>query len=200
MHLQNFNKNTINNSSISHTSGHGVHILSTAADNVFNNMAVYKNKDNGFHIDGSNNIFNDVYTYANGGAGIGGAAPGNYYHGTLTVFGNGTSNTVGSLARGLASTWLGVFRDGNLVTTGTYGPAWAVRPSNVSGFDINHTGYQEGLTWPHPLTWTFGASIPRQKAPILPSNCTFAATTVNKCLPATGDVSTYNSTKFIGQW
>ena len=72
-------------------------------------------------MDGSNTTFSNVYSYANGGAGIAGNGGSNFYYDKLVIFGNAGGNTVGPLKPGLASHWLGGFNNGVLTTTGTFG-------------------------------------------------------------------------------
>lgn len=150
-------------------------------------------------MDGSNTTFSNVYSYANGGAGIAGNGGSNFYYDKLVIFGNAGGNTVDPLKPGLASHWLGGFNNGVLTISGTFGAAWAIAPTNVTGFNINTVGAQTGLTWPATVNWTFGANIPKQMAPVIASDCTLSATSTTKCRPTFGGTTTYNTAKKIGE-
>lgn len=84
---------------------------------------------------GNNNAFSNISIYDNDFA-LKGEGNSNFYYGNLRVFANG-NNSISGLTRGLASHWLGGFTDGTLITTGSYSEAWAIRPTNVSGYNHN---------------------------------------------------------------
>lgn len=193
-----WNNSIINNFIVSSTSKCWFSI--SWNNNTIKNFLSYKNRLHGIVLNGSNNTFSNVYSYANGGAGITGNGNSNFYYDKLQVFGNGWANNVGPLNRGLASHWLSGFNDGVLDTSGAFSPAWAISPTNVAGFNVNTVGYQAGLTWPENITWSFGASIPRQISPIIPSNCNLSTTSTAKCRPEFGGTDTYNSLKKIWEW
>ena len=191
--------NTLSNASISYSEYYGISVENGKANNTLRNVLVYKNRQAGIQMDGSNTTFSNVYSYANGGAGIAGNGGSNFYYDKLVIFGNAGGNTVGPLKPGLASHWLGGFTNGVFTTTGTFGTAWAIAPTNVTGFNINTVGPQTGLTWPATVNWTFGANIPKQMAPVIASDCTLSATSTTKCRPTFGGTTTYNATKKIGE-
>ena len=191
--------NTLSNASISYSKQYGISVENGKTNNTLRNVLVYKNSQAGIQMDGSNTTFSNVYSYANGGAGIAGNGGSNFYYDKLVIFGNAGSNTVGPLKRGFASHWLGGFNDGVLTITGTFGAAWAIAPTNVTGFNINTVGAQTGLTWPATVNWTFGANIPKQMAPVIASDCTLSATSTTKCRPTFGGTTTYNAAKKIGE-
>ena len=191
--------NTLSNASISYSKHYGISVENGTANNTLRNVLVYKNRQAGIQMDGSNTTFSNVYSYANGGAGIAGNGGSNFYYDKLVIFGNTGGNTVGPLKPGLASHWLGGFTNGVFTTTGTFGAAWAIAPTNVTGFNINTVGAQTGLTWPATVNWTFGANIPKQMAPVIASDCTLSATSTTKCRPTFGGTTTYNAAKKIGE-
>ncbi|MDO4874336.1 MAG: right-handed parallel beta-helix repeat-containing protein [Candidatus Gracilibacteria bacterium] len=191
--------NTLSNASISYSKHSGISVENGKTNNTLRNVLVYKNGQAGIQVDGSNTTFSNVYSYANGGAGIAGNGGSNFYYDKLVIFGNAGGNTVGPLKPGLASHWLGGFTNGVFTATGTFGAAWAIAPTNVTGFNINTVGAQTGLTWPATVNWAFGANIPKQMAPVIASDCTLSATSTTKCRPTFGGTTTYNAAKKIGE-
>lgn len=190
--------NTINNISIFNSGDIWLNV--SWNNNTIRNLISYKNKQDGINVTGSNNTFSNVYSYANGGAGITGNGNSNFYYDKLQVFGNGWTNNVGPLNRGLASHWLSGFNDGNFSDNSSFSTNWAISPTNVSGFNVNTVGYQTGLTWPDKVDWSFGSSIPNQISPIMPSTCNISTNSTTKCRPEFGGTDTYNSLKKIWEW
>ncbi len=123
--------------SVSHVSADAIQIAPTAKDNTLRNVVAYRNAQNGIKIDGANTTFSHVQSYGNSGAGITGSGNSNYYYDTLRIFGNGTDNSAGPVIQGSASHWLSGFANGSFNTSGSFSAAWAVNPSNVSGFNVN---------------------------------------------------------------
>lgn len=145
-------------------------------------MLVFNNKGDGISLEGSNNVFSYMYIYNNGEKAVDGNGPSNYYYDTLMAFDNGSANTILPLNRGRASHWISGFGDSLLSYSGKMGADWVIRPS-FSGWDVMTRGYQKNIDWTQKYSSQFGAKIPLQKAPILPSDCTLSVSSLNPCAP-----------------